>query len=94
MAIIKTIENPNRTGAVATYWHIGEFRFHNKAQNYEIFMHGYKDKQFREEDYLNQPAYIVSFALQGDAFHKDMTLVEVYDYIKTLDMFSGAVDDI
>lgn len=93
MALIKLIENPARNGSTAEYWNVGELRFNNKARILEILMHGYKDKEFREE-VVNVPAFDVPFIMTGNDYSKDKTLAEIYTYAKTLPIFDGAEDDI
>lgn len=93
MAILKSIDNPSRNGSTAEYWNVGELRFYNRAHVIEVVMHGYRDKEFREE-IANIPAFDIPFTISGDDFDKDMTLAEVYTYAKTLPAFDGAIDDI
>lgn len=94
MALVKSIENPARNGATAEYWNVGELRFNNKARVIEVLMHGYKDKEYREEE-INNPAFAFSCVIQGEDFDKNMTLSQVYTYIKTNSgEFADAQDDI
>lgn len=93
MALLKLIENPTRNGSTAEYWNVGELRFYNRNEIIEVVMHGYLDKDFRAES-IHIPAFDIPFTISGADYSKDMTLAEVYTYAKTLDVFSGAIDDI
>lgn len=93
MAILKSIDNPNRNGSTAEYWNVGELRFNNKARVIEVVMHGYKDKIFREE-VANIPTFDIPFIMNGTDYNKDKTLKEIYNYAKTLLEFDGAIDDL
>lgn len=93
MALLKLIENPNRNGATAEYWNIGEMKIQNRERVAQVVMHGYKDKDFREEE-SNTPAFDIPFAITGDAFRKDLSYADVYAHAKTLGQFEGAQDDI
>lgn len=94
MALLKEITNPNRNGSTAEYWNIGERRFNNRARTLEVYMHGYKDKEWRE-DARNSPAFdLPPVVIQGEDFDKNMTISETYEFVKTVEPFIDAQDDI
>ena len=94
MALLKEIENPYRNGSTAEYWNIGELRIMSRECTALVDMHGYKDKEFREDE-SSTPAFDIPFTIAGDAFRKDLTFADIYQHAKNnIPAFEGAEDDI
>lgn len=102
MAIIKEITN--NEGITCSYWRIFEVKelFPTSGQVMKsIVIHGYKDKEWRQGA-SNRPARDIPMEIvpiyndQGVevvGVTADMSRADIYEYLKSTELFSGAIDD-
>lgn len=89
MALIKQIETPY--GVTAEYWNVAEKYERIRDRFLQVTLLPYIDEAARlaEKAPLQIPAVVY---ISGDDYAKEMTLEDIYEFVKTDPFFEGAED--
>ncbi|MDB5490374.1 MAG: hypothetical protein JWO78_223 [Micavibrio sp.] len=82
---------PTDVGILATYWKIAFVIVNLIDNNIRLKIHGFASQQAREDG--AQPLQILDAVIDGEEFHQDMTIAQMYDFLThNPGQFEGAVN--